>query len=179
MLAHAADRVILDREALAPSSAAACRTGPVILAAKPIVSNGAEGERREPARTIRMPPGPGGGAPGRPATAAGCLEILSGPEPEDGPRPGSPSGPGRNRVRLPGASAPRRASTLNDTDVRENARGAAVISSPDLGVFAVTAAGPGSRRGHVICSGVLAVAAVAAAGISCPGPSAALPGDLR
>jgi hypothetical protein len=30
--------------------------GPVILTAKPIASNGAEGERREPARTIRMPP---------------------------------------------------------------------------------------------------------------------------
>jgi hypothetical protein len=43
----------------------------------------------------------------------------------------------------------------------------AVISSPNLGVFAVTAAGPGLRRGHVICSGVIAVAAVAAAGVSC------------
>ena len=72
-----------------------------------------------------MPPGLGGGAPGRPVTAAGCLEILSGPEPEDGPQPGSSSGPGRNRVRLPGASAPRLASTLSDTNVRENARGAA------------------------------------------------------
>src|SRR5262249_60573210 len=40
---------------------------------------------------------------------------------------------------------------------------AAVISSPDLGVFAVTAAGSGLRRGHVIYSGVFAVAAVAAA----------------
>jgi hypothetical protein len=55
------------------------------------------------------------------------------------------------------------------------ARVAAVISSPDLGVFAVTAAGPGPRRGHVICSGVFAVAAVAAAGISCPGHPPACP----
>jgi hypothetical protein len=47
----------------------------------------------------------------------------------------------------------------------------AVISSPDLGVFAVTAAAPGLRRGHIICSGVLAVAAVTAVGVSCPGPA--------
>jgi len=44
---HAADRVILDRQALAPLFAAACRTGSVILAAKPIASHRAEGERRE------------------------------------------------------------------------------------------------------------------------------------
>ena len=38
---------------------------------------------------------------------------------------------------------------------------AVVISSPDLGVFAVNAAGPGLRRGHVVIyRGVLAVAAV-------------------
>jgi hypothetical protein len=43
----AADRVILDRQALAPLSAAACRAGSVILAAKPIASHRAEGERRE------------------------------------------------------------------------------------------------------------------------------------
>src|SRR5690242_730101 len=43
------------------------------------------------------------------------------------------------------------------------ARVAAVISSPHLGVFAVIAAGPGPRRGHVIYSGVFAVAAVTAA----------------
>jgi hypothetical protein len=49
--------------------------------------------------------------------------------------------------------------------VGENARRAAVISSPDLGVFAVTAAGPEPRRGHVICSGVFAVAAVTAADV--------------
>ena len=41
-----------------------------------------------------------------------------------------------------------------------------VISSPFLGVFAVTAAGPGPRRGHVIYSGVLAAAAVTAVGVS-------------
>ena len=46
----------------------------------------------------------------------------------------------------------------------------AVISSLDLGVFAVTAAGPGLRRGHVICSDVFAVTAVAAAGVSTSGP---------
>src|SRR6266568_176281 len=44
---HAADRVILDRQALAPLSAAACRTGSVIPAAKPIASHRAEGEPRE------------------------------------------------------------------------------------------------------------------------------------
>jgi hypothetical protein len=38
--------------------------------------------------------------------------------------------------------------------------------SRDLGVFAVNAAGPGLRRGHVIYSGVLAVAAVAAVVVS-------------
>jgi len=61
----------------------------------------------------------------------------------------------------------------------ENARGAAVISSPISGVFAVTAAGPGLRRGHVIYSGVFAVAAVTAAGVprlvrslACPASSA-------
>ena len=42
------------------------------------------------------------------------------------------------------------------------------ISSPHLGVFAVIAAGPGSRRGHAIYSGVFAVAAVTAAGVPCP-----------
>ena len=45
--ASAANRVILDRQALAPLSAAACRTGSVILAAKPVASHRAEGERRE------------------------------------------------------------------------------------------------------------------------------------
>jgi len=47
-------------------------------------------------------------------------------------------------------------------EVKENAHSPAVISSPHLGVFAVNAAGPGLRRGHVIYSGVFAVAAVAA-----------------
>ena len=45
------------------------------------------------------------------------------------------------------------------------ARSAAVISSPILAVFAVTAAGSRPRRGHVTCSGVFAVAAVTAAGV--------------
>jgi hypothetical protein len=49
---------------------------------------------------------------------------------------------------------------------RRGARVTAVISSPFLGVFSVIAAGPGLRRGRVICSGVLAVAAVTAAGLS-------------
>ena len=41
-----------------------------------------------------------------------------------------------------------------------------------LGVFAVAAGGSGPRRGHVICSGVFAVAAViAVAGFSWYGPS--------
>ena len=39
------------------------------------------------------------------------------------------------------------------------------ISSPNLGVFAVTAADPGPRLGHIIYSGVFAVAAVTAAGV--------------
>src|SRR6266568_4873307 len=53
----------------------------------------------------------------------------------------------------------------------KNARVPAVISSRDLGVFAVNAAGPGLRRGHVIYSGVLAVAAVAAVVVSWRWPS--------
>jgi hypothetical protein len=52
-----------------------------------------------------------------------------------------------------------------------SARSAAVISSPDLGVFAVNAAGPGLRWGQVICSGVFAVAGVIAAGVSWSCPS--------
>ena len=44
-----------------------------------------------------------------------------------------------------------------------------------MGVLAVTAAGPGLRRGHVIYSDVSAVAAVAAAVAGCPGPSAGWP----
>ena len=55
---------------------------------------------------------------------------------------------------------------------------AAVISSPILGVFAVTAAGPGLRRGHVIYSGVFAVAAVTAAGVPCLVHSLACPGEF-
>ena len=48
---------------------------------------------------------------------------------------------------------------------------AVVISSPDLGVIAVIAGACGLRRGHVICSGVFAVAGVTAAAVSCGGPS--------
>jgi hypothetical protein len=59
------------------------------------------------------------------------------------------------------------------------ARRPAVISSPILGVFAVTAAGPGLRRGHVIYSGVFAVAAVTAAGVPCLVHSLACPGEFR
>ena len=55
------------------------------------------------------------------------------------------------------------------------ARRTAVISSPFSGVFAVNAAAPGRRRGHVIYSGVSAVAAVATAVVLRPGPSADLP----
>ncbi len=44
--------------------------------------------------------------------------------------------------------------------VWSNAHTAAVISSPFLGVSAVIAGGSGPRQGHVICSGVFAVAAV-------------------
>ncbi len=51
------------------------------------------------------------------------------------------------------------------------ARSAAVISSPNLGVLAVAAAGPGLRRGHVIYSGVFAVAGVPGAGIRWLWPS--------
>jgi hypothetical protein len=46
---------------------------------------------------------------------------------------------------------------------------------PISGVFAVTAAGPGLRRGHVIYSGVFAVAAVTAAGVPCLVRSLACP----
>ena len=62
---------------------------------------------------------------------------------------------------------------------RALARRSAVISSPNLGVFAVTAAAFEPRRGHVIYSGVLAVTAVVTAVVSRPGPSVGLPGDLR
>ena len=55
------------------------------------------------------------------------------------------------------------------------ARSPAVISSPNWGVFAVTAAGPGLRRGHVIYSGVFAVAAVTAAAVPCLVHSLACP----
>ena len=44
----AADRGILDWQAPASSSTAACRTGFVILTAKPIADHCAEGERRNP-----------------------------------------------------------------------------------------------------------------------------------
>jgi hypothetical protein len=46
-----------------------------------------------------------------------------------------------------------------------NARRPADISSPNLGVVAVAAGGPGLRRGHVIYSGVFAVGGVPGAGI--------------
>lgn len=55
--------------------------------------------------------------------------------------------------------------------VGENARRAAVISSPDPGVTAVIAGARGLRRGHVICGGVSAVAGVTAAAVSRGGPS--------
>jgi|SRR5580698_6532833 hypothetical protein len=49
-------------------------------------------------------------------------------------------------------------------------------SSPFRGVLAVTAAGPGLRRGHVICSGVSAVADVKGAGLNrCVIPVTATP----
>jgi hypothetical protein len=67
----------------------------------------------------------------------------------------------------------RAASDTKDPEI--TARGAAVISSPISGVFAVTAAGPGLRRGHVIYSGVFAVAAVTAAGVPCLVRSLACP----
>ena len=52
---------------------------------------------------------------------------------------------------------------------------AVLISSANLGVFAVNAAGPGPRRGRLICSGVFAGAAVTAAGVSCPGSLPSVP----
>ena len=45
---NAADRGILDWQAPASSSTAACRTGSIILTAKPIADRSAEGERRNP-----------------------------------------------------------------------------------------------------------------------------------
>ena len=48
--------------------------------------------------------------------------------------------------------APTTGITLSDEDVGENARSAAVISSPFLGVFAVNPEGYLLRRGHVIWS---------------------------
>ena len=120
MSASAADRVILDRQALAPLSAAACRTGSVILAAKPIASHRAEGERREswPGRSgCRRCPRSGfragdGISPG----------SSNGPEPGRRPCPGTPwrsrpprpRPPGRRRIRLPGASILYLGITLSD-----------------------------------------------------------------
>jgi hypothetical protein len=52
----AADRVFRIVIALAPPYAGACRTGSVILIAKLIAGHDAEGERRYPARMIRVPP---------------------------------------------------------------------------------------------------------------------------
>src|SRR5919204_5201829 len=45
---NAADRGILDSQAPASSSTAACRMGSVILTAKPIADRGAKGGRRNP-----------------------------------------------------------------------------------------------------------------------------------
>jgi hypothetical protein len=116
----AADRVILDRQALAPLSAAACRTRSVILAAK-----------RSPVTVPRV----SGENPGQDdLDAAGVLDLDSGPEmgtspgSSNGPEPGRrpcpgtlwrsrpprPRPPERRRIRLPGASILYPGITLSD-----------------------------------------------------------------
>jgi hypothetical protein len=67
-------------------------------------------------------------------------------------------------------SAARRCCAGCPAPTMRDAHIAAVISSPNFGVVAVAAAGPGLRRGQVIYSGVFAVAGVPGAGIRwlCP-----------
>jgi hypothetical protein len=85
--------------------------------------------------------------------------------------PGSRSG-GSGALRgRPPTAAPSQSTTVRDDHGDIGAHVAAVISSPDLDVFAVTAAGPGLRRGHGIYSGVFAVVAVRAAVVSWCFPS--------
>jgi hypothetical protein len=120
MRASAADRVILDRQALAPLSAAACRTGSVILAAKPIASHLAEGERREswPGRSgCRRCPRSGFRA-GDGHQPWVIQRSGTGRRPCPGTpwrsRPPRPRPPGRRRIRLPGASVLYLGITLSD-----------------------------------------------------------------
>ena len=116
----AANRVILDRQALAPLSAAACRTGPSSWRRNrsPVTVPRASGEN------------PGQDDP----DAAGVLDLDSGPEmgtspgSSNGPEPGRrpcpgtpwrsrpprPRPPGRRRIRLPGASILYLGITLSD-----------------------------------------------------------------
>jgi hypothetical protein len=116
----AADRVILDRQALAPVSAAACRTGSAFWRRNrsPVTVPRASGEN------------PGQDDP----DAAGVLDLDSGPEmgtspgSSNGPEPGRrpcpgtpwrsrpprPRPPGRRRIRLPGASILYLGITLSD-----------------------------------------------------------------
>jgi hypothetical protein len=94
---------------------------------------------------VRAPAGtpPGSGASATVALLAGCLETPGDPRgrtparthPADGAperRCGAdrcdPGSPQRRRVRLPGASVPCPAVTPSDTEVRENARSAAVLA---------------------------------------------------
>ena len=116
----AADRVILDRQALAPLSAAACARGPSSWRRNrsPVTVPRASGEN------------PGQDDP----DAAGVLDLDSGPEmgtspgSSNGPEPGRrpcpgtpwrsrpprPRPPGRRRIRLPGASILYLGITLSD-----------------------------------------------------------------
>src|SRR5262249_15607900 len=90
-------------------------------------------------------------------------------------RPSGTPVPSPTLPRSAPAKIARRPATTCD---RSPARRAAVISTPDLGVFAVSAAGSGLRRGHVIYSGVFAVAAVWGAVASCSCPSFGLLDDF-
>ena len=108
--------------------------------------------------------------------------------PQNGHRPGAEFPHARIR-RTPAPAAASRSKTPDQNPFTKTTRNppepldipllTLVISSPNLGVFAVIAAGPGLRRGHVICSGVCRVwaAVVCRSGISSasdvPGSAAA------
>ena len=81
-----------------------------------------------------------------------------------------PRMPGPRYGQAAGCKETRPDVTRREHPVFTGARGAAVISSLNRGVFAVTAGGLGLRLGHVIYRGVVAVAAVRAAVVSgcCP-----------
>jgi hypothetical protein len=99
-----------------------------------------------------------------------CRESL-GPAPFLARQASEPLSAAGCRARRTAPPTSKESITLSDETDQENARRPGVISSPDLGVFAVVAGGSGLRRGRVICSAVFAVADVAAAVALCRCPS--------